>query len=311
MPETASKLPTVTIGISAYQCEENIEQLLSSLFLQEEKLVRIKNIIVYCDGCTDQTVNKAKQIKNRRGKKVVIIDSLTNKGYAHSVQSIINKSSSDFLILLNDDISIRSNKLIGHLITTFSKDRQIGFVCGDIQALDPTTFIGRCVKTSFDAFKLIRTAHRNGYSVYTADGKIMALRMEFAKNLDLNQTKIAGNVDIYIYFRAISTGWKYAFSPEAKIYCRLPETITDYRSQKIRAAKSRVMLREYFGRLVDTEFELPKKLYFVSTIRIFLKYPLEALLFKLLINNFYLLRGKNNFTKWKLASSTKKLLSAK
>lgn len=301
------KKPTVTVGISAYQSEKNIEKLITTLLLQKESEIEIEKIIVYCDGCKDNTGKIVKKIQVKSPNRIQLLDVKKNKGYAYSVQKIIEKNKSQFLVLLNDDILIRSTTFVENLAKTMIKNTKIGYACGNIVPLQPTNFIGRCVYVSFLTYQPLRLQYKKGISPFTVDGKVMILRKEFADSLNLSSTKETGNVDIFIYFATLSSGWKYAFVTNAKVYYRLPETISDFRNQEMRTRKSKVILEKYFGDIVREEWSIPKDLYLLSSISSFIKYPIESLFFKFVVSNFYLFRNDHFFKTWQLAESTKNL----
>lgn len=292
---------TVTIGIPAYQSEQNIKQLLLSILKQRQDKIRIERILVYVDGSKDSTAQVARSVKN---KKIQVINSSKNKGFAFGLQTLISKNNSDVFVGLNDDIRIDSNTVIEELVKPFSNKR-IGLVGGNITALPPISFIGRCIYSSYLVFKPLRLNVKKGNSDLTCDGKIFALSKAFAKTLNLKRANV-GNVDIYLYYENLKQRRGYAFSKKAEVKFRLPETITDFKNQEARAAVSRKIMQNTFGSLFVSNHYFPKMLYLRSILSVFIRYPVETLVFKLFINNF-LDSGKKSYIKWKLALTTKKL----
>lgn len=295
------KKVSVTIGIPAYQSQNNIKQLLESLITQKQTDFRIEKIIVYADGCTDDTVINARSVKNRI---IQIINSKKNKGYATALQSLISKNKSDIFVGLNDDIRLDSNSVISELVKKFS-NKKVGLVGGNIKALNPRTFIGRCIYSSYLVFEPIRYAIKKGKTDLTCDGKVFALSKDFAKTLNLKKTQV-GNVDIYLYYENLRQNRLYSFAKKAEVKFRLPETIEDFRSQEIRSQMSRKAIQLKFGSLFNENHNLSKFVYLYSILKVFIKYPLETIIFKFLINS-RLSTSKKNHYKWKLALTTKKL----
>lgn len=300
-----NKKLTITIGIPAYQSAHNIKNLLRAILKQKEKLIVIEKILIYADGCTDKTVEEAKSLKNSRIK---VFSEKVNRGYAYSFQYLINRSTSDVFVGLNDDIKIKSRSAIEALVSPIMEDKKIGLVGGNVVSLLPKTFIGRCVYTSYLSFLPIRLKWKNGKSKFTCDGKILALKKSFYKSLKLLSASTA-TVDIYLYFENLRQRRKYAFAKDAIVYYRLPETIGDFRNQEERTRKGFEIMRGHFGKIVEAEHWIPRKLYWLSSLKVFLKYPLESLFFKIFINSFYILQRNKEFKKWRLAKSTKHLLS--
>ena len=296
------KKTTVTIGIPAYQAEQNIKNLLISLVNQKTKLITIESILVYADGCTDNTVKNAKSVNSN---KIQVIAAKKNKGFAFALQSLIKKNQSRIFVILNDDIRIDSFGVIEELVKPLIRDRKAGLVGGNIRALPPQSFIGRCIYASYLTYLPLRYGFRNGETDLTCDGKILALRKEFAGSLNLTKLPI-GNVDIYLYYEALKKGWLYKFAKKAVVVFRLPETVADFRNQEIRAEASRRLVKELFGSLYIDNNKLSFFEYLKSALNVFAKYPIETLFYK-----FYLKRqlkvNKRSYSKWKLALTTKKL----
>ena len=292
---------TVTIGIPAYQSEENIKKLLLSLLAQKQNQIRIKKIIIYVDGSSDNTAKVARSIKSKR---IQVINSRKNKGFAFALQSIISKNDSDIFVGLNDDIRLDSDSVIEEITKPFS-NKKVGLVGGNIVALPPRTFIGRCIYASYLAFAPLRYSINNGKSDLSCDGKILALSKKFAQSLNLKKTD-AGNVDIFLYYENLKQGYKYSFAKKAEVKFRLPETIKDFKSQEARSEMSRKLVQTRFKDLFVTNHNFSKVKYIKSVVSVFIKYPLETLIFKLLINSF-LPSNKKGYHKWKLALTTKKL----
>lgn len=297
------KKTTVTIGIPAYQSEHNIGQILNSLIKQKEVIIKIEKILVFADGCTDSTIKVAKSVEN---PKIKVFYTKYNRGYAHALQFLIKKSTSEVFVGLNDDISLELENVIEELVKPIIKDKKVGLVGGNVIALPPKTFIGRCIYTSYLAFLPMRYRIKDGETKLTCDGKILAITKDFADSLSLTKTKI-GTVDIFIYFSNLVQGRKYKFAKKAKVLYRLPETIKDFRAQEIRTRLSYEIMRKHFGKIVEIEHDFPKIEYLRSTFGVFVKYPLESILFKLIINGIYFLDKSRAFSKWGLALSTKKL----
>lgn len=296
------KKATVTIGIPAYQSENNIAQLLKSLLKQKQKNIKIESILVYSDGSKDKTAENAKSVKN---KIIKVINSKKNKGFAHAFNYLLKSNKSDVFVELNDDIRIDSNSVIEELVKPIIKNKKVGLVGGNIKALKPATFIGECIYASYLVFLPLRLSYKKGETDLTCDGKIMALSKEFAKSLKLESSKV-GNVDIYLYYENLRQNRLYRFAKKAEVLFRLPETLIDFKNQEKRSMISRDLMQKNFGELFQAGHKLSKTTYLKSVFSVFLKYPLQTLLFKILANR-PAVTGKKSAIKWKLALTTKKL----
>src|SRR4030065_104507 len=94
---------TVTVGIPAYNEEKNITSLLFAINQQSRNNFILDKIILLSDGSTDQTVTKAKQIKDFG---LYISENQQRMGKAYSLDKIISQTNSDVLFIFDADIRI-------------------------------------------------------------------------------------------------------------------------------------------------------------------------------------------------------------
>ena len=98
------EFPLVTIGLTCYNAELTIIGAINSCFNQ---VWPNTEVIVVDDFSTDSSVTKIRDHINE--KNVKFIKHKENKGYAGSVNSIINNASGDFITIFdNDDFSIKN-----------------------------------------------------------------------------------------------------------------------------------------------------------------------------------------------------------
>ena len=294
---------TVTIGVPAYQSEGNIAPLLESLCQQHNSRIRIEKILVYSDGSTDNTVRCAQSVQDRR---VNIFPSKHNRGYAYALEYLIKKSSSDIFVTFNDDVMIKDGTMVEKLVAPMIEDPTVTFVSGNIEALPPKTFIGRSIYTSYLAFIPIRQGIRGGQNMYSCDGKVLALRRDFARTVSLEHESTA-TVDIFLYFENLRFGGVYRFVQDATVQFRLPETAQDWRNLQRRSVLTRQLMQKTYGSLYEREAHIPRFLYCRSLARVALKYPLESAVFKFLINSGTSPTHVTPFKRWTLTTSTKRL----
>lgn len=298
--------PTVTVAIPAYNSSKNIKNLLNSLLSMETSLVKKYSILVHIDLGSDNTAEVVKKVKSKRIK---VITATTRKGFAGSVQSIFKENTSNVLVIINDDIVIKDNKLVTKIIKLVKSDRKIMLASGNPIPQEPESFIERGIERTFYAYYNFRHAQQlhNGFSF---DGKVMVFTKKyislftFPKNLST-----MGNVDGYLYLWCKKNNYKYLHMPEVKVYFRLPQTVKDYYSWQKRSILSMKIWKKTYGKLVNIEYSLPK-ISISTKISEFLIDPMPVLVVAFInfIVNLNISVQKHKFiTHWNLAKSTKKL----
>lgn len=297
---------SISVGIAAYNCQDNIFPLLKSILSQ--KIIRkVDQIIVYSDASQDQTVKEARKIK---GKKIIVIDAKKRQGFAHAVETLLRLNKSEITILLNDDIKITDGHFIEKISKAFTHER-VGLVTANPQPIRPKGFIEKAANSAFRVYEKMRYTMRNGNNEFTCDGKVLALSKSFIKSLKMpkNYEQI-GNTDSFIYFSCLANGFKYKHVKKAVVKFKLPSNLKDYLSLTIRNNTDPYILKGKFGKLVEREYKKPKLAFCYFGIIEFFKNPIGAIfifIFGLyVINKAKQVRKAFNPT-WDIVLSTKNL----
>jgi len=299
---------SVSIGIAAYNAQNNISRLLTALLKQKETDFNLKRIVVHSDASSDDTV---KIIKSFRNRKIKVIDNKKRKGFGGSIKSLLDQVEGDIAVLLNDDIRITDLNLINKLIQPFISEAKIGLVCGHPLPLPPENFIENAALSSYKAFDRMRTYIKNGNSKYSCDGKILVLNSQFVNKLDFpTNFKKMGNVDAYMYFSCIEKGFEFRFIKDAVVYYRNPQNITDLINWQIRNNSNKFVLRKRFKKIIDQEYYKPPLLYWRCMLMEFIKNPLGCTF--IFIFRFYINYQANKYSKafnptWELISTSKNI----
>src|SRR3989344_3768380 len=98
-----TKKLTVTIGIPAYNEQENIQAMLKSVLAQKGNNFVIKKIVVVSDGSSDQTVSKVKEIQ-KESHLISLVEGKTRKGKIIRLNKIYSLNKSDILFTFDADI---------------------------------------------------------------------------------------------------------------------------------------------------------------------------------------------------------------
>ena len=90
-----------TIGICAYNEGKNISRLLENI-LRKQKLPALSEVIVVCSGCTDRTVEIAREYANEDSRIRVLVEN-QRRGKASAINQILAHADSDAILFLSAD----------------------------------------------------------------------------------------------------------------------------------------------------------------------------------------------------------------
>ncbi len=256
-----NKLPTVTVGIPAYNEEANIGYLLDNLVNQDISNFQLVKILINSDGSTDNT-NKIVRSKNLQN--VELIENAETIGHPARQNEIFEKAESDIVVLLNADIQIDNKKFIEKLIMPVAKEG-VDLTSCKIVENTPESLVERAVSISMKIKNEVFEAVKEGNNVYTCHGPARA----FSKNLYKKIKFIEGpGEDAFSYLYCIKSGNKYKYVKDIYVNYSLSNNFTDYKRQNLRYLKAKENMKFYFGAdFVKSQYELP----LLKTVGIILK----------------------------------------
>lgn len=295
-------MTTITIATSAYNEEKNVTNFLNSILEQNEEGFVIKEILIISDGSTDKTAELAKSFKN---EKIEVLDYKKREGKSKRLNQIFEMLKSDVLILFDSDVILANRNTVSNLIKPFLGDSDIDLVGGNSRPLPGKNIIERGVNCSFRVFDKLRVL---GYWAYGCDGRILAMTKKFAKSVSVPKDMIAN--DAFMYFWAITHGFKFKHVRSAIVNYRSPQTIKDQIRQNTRFIAAHYRLERIFGSIVPQQYKMPSGYYFKETLKEFVKHPIDAsVLFCInLICRWKAKRSERNLTAiWQIAQTTKNL----
>ncbi len=263
------KKQSVTVGIAAYNEGKNIKKILTDILCQKQDNWKLKEIIVYSDGSTDNTSSEVKKI---RSSHISLITCKKRLGKAEGINQILARFNSDILVLFDADERIFKRSVISSIVKAFN-NKKVVLAGGNTQPLKPKTFFQKAVYSTFNVFNESRKYVKNGNNIFGATGGCLALRQSFAKKLHLPPVL---NDDDYIYFSAISKKHTFKYVEEAEVFYKLPVNLRDYLRQSFRSnpEAATINMSKYFGDLVKIEYRRPVFRYLKSIFSELQKNPL-------------------------------------
>jgi glycosyltransferase involved in cell wall biosynthesis len=300
-----TKLPTVAVGIAAYNEEHNIGNVIGDILKQNRDAWRLDKIYIACGGCTDNTVNVVKSMKSDRIK---IFINPNREGKAADEQRIFDEFSSDYLVMFDADVRLQGINVINRLIKTFRGNSRIRLVGGNPRPYPPRTFFERAVYGTFGVLDKSRSAIGGGHNIYRCSGQCLAMTKNFAKSIRFPTGLIAE--DDFIYFSCLRQNGLFRYCPAAVVMYNLPKKPGDYIRQVFRADPDAAgaNVQKYFGPMVQEQYRRPYRFYVPAVLAVFIRNPAGSLLviaIRLLSKPLVPFVSKQYRLDWYTAKSTK------
>ena len=232
--------PTLTcsIGIMAYNEEANIGRLLQALLDQQTLNCVIKEIIVLVSGCTDNTESIVREF-SARDPKIKLLVQPRREGKASAVNLFLRHAQSDILVLESAD-TIPEPTTIQRLLEPFA-DPEVGMTGGHpIPINDPRTFMGFVVHLLWELHHQIALQHPKL-------GELTAFRRVFHR-IPYDSAVDEANIEPLIR----GQGYQLRYVPEAIVYNRGAETVSDFLKQRRRIYAGHLRMRREQGYAVST-----------------------------------------------------------
>ena len=256
-----NKYPTLVIGIPAYNEQENIKNLLDDLAKQDYAGVALKQIIIASDGSTDQT---AEIVRSYPNPKIKLIDNSDRRGVAARQNQIIDRTSTDVLVLLDADIRIKDPKFIEKMITPIING-QADLTSSALQELPSPGLLGSALITSMKIKTHLFESWKNGNNGYLCHGPTRA----FCKKL-YQTTKFIVNdgEDMYSYLVCIKNNFRFQYVRSAVALYQVPSTLKDHLKQSIRFFKYHSDFSAFFEKdLIARELRIPISAYLSGAVK--------------------------------------------
>ncbi len=250
MPST---IPTVTVGIPAYNEEANIVFLINDLLRQHEHGFVIEKILVVSDGSTDRTVERVNAISDKR---IEIRDHELRRGLAERQNELLSSLTheTDAIVLIQGDVRLASRRTLSELVRPVLED-QADLVSGRVMALAPRTLTEHALYVSHLLKLRLFEQWRKGRNLYTCTGVARAFSRRLASKLRFVESV---GEDAYSYLFCRTKGFRYAYAKNAEVLIRLPDNFEDHARQSIRFHQSRDRFSGVFDRRsIEHEYSLP------------------------------------------------------
>lgn len=214
------QMKTCSIGIMAFNEDNNIRFLIRDLLMQEMENFLIIEIIVVASGCTDLTEDVVIQMQKKNNKIRLLIQE-DRKGKASAINLFLNQAKGDYIVLINADTRIDKNAV--ELILSPLLNNRIGMTGGRAIPLNKkNTFMRYCANILWEL-------HHELSLIKPKLGELVAFK-NCIKGIPVETATDEASLEA-IFTRS---GLSLKYVPEAFVYNKGPETIKEFLLQRER-----------------------------------------------------------------------------
>lgn len=296
---------TLTIGISAYNEEKNIEHLLRSIFYQRAKNYTLEKVIVLLDGCTDDTYSVLRDLQ-KQFKQIEIVHDNKRSGKSCRINQLFKLAKSEILVIVDADTALASSNSLEAIVSSFASSK-VGLVGGHDTPVKPVTFVEKIISYSGYVWYQIRKDVNKGNTIHNHHSCFSALHKNVYRKILLPKNAIAD--DDFIFISTMKLGYTFKFAKYAGLKYKCPSNIDEYITQSVRFFKLKKEIVGYFGQESIAYYFIPTKYKVRAFLYCFFNNPL---LFVLAMSLQFLTRVSVKREKktrsngyWNIISSTK------
>lgn len=289
----------VSIGIMAYNEENNIGKLLDILISQKENNYQLLEIIVIASGCTDKTISIVKEYQ-QKNEKIKLLVQQKREGKASAINLFLKNAKGEIIVLQSADILCEKDAL-DKIVLPF-KDKKVGAVACKIVCEYSGNFL-----TKFYT-KIFWELHHYISQISPKCGEMLAFRNvlpEIAYNTATDET--------YIIAMLVQLGYKLYYAEEVLVFNKGAASLKEIILQRRRHLAGYIHLKKTLNYLPQTMNNfLVLKFLFLKLKPKFWELPLVTIVILIEIYARFLalydwyIKKKNPYI-WEVAQSTKKL----
>jgi len=212
----------ISLGIMAYNEEDNIAPLLEAVLNQGFSNSFLKEIIVVASGCIDRTEEIVLSF-SKKDKRIRLLIQPKREGKASAINLFLSYATGEILILESGDTLPKRNTL-NKLVTPFENNKVGMTGAHPIPVNTKNTFIGFTVH-------LMWFLHHNIALTSPKLGELVAFR-NFVREIPHDTAVDESCIEAIVRKK----GYCLCYVPEAVVYNKGPENIKDFIKQRRRIA---------------------------------------------------------------------------
>lgn len=227
-----------SVGVTAYNEEANIGQLLAALVDQHVHEVEIAEIIVVASACTDRTVEIVKEAM-MLDERVKLIEQERREGKTSAINIFLKASTCDICVLESGD-TIPHEYAVEHMVRMF-RDPAVGMVGAQKVAVNTPDHI-----TGLLSHLRLRMEHELCLEIPRL-GEMIAFRKVF----DEIPPDVAMD-EAFVEAIVVRNGMQVRYAPDAIVYNTGPTTVNDFIRQRRRNHAGHLYLKHKYGYKVSS-----------------------------------------------------------
>jgi poly-beta-1,6-N-acetyl-D-glucosamine synthase len=230
-------MPTVSVGVCAYNEERNIRASLESIMRQSADLP-IKEILIVSSGSTDGTDEIVRQFE-RLDRRFRLVRQERREGKNSAINEILKQAKGDILVLVNADNQLDEGSL-RRLLEPF-EDETVGVSGGHpVPVNDKESVTGFAVHMLWDM-------HHRISLIYPKIGELMAFR-----RLDKALPTTSQSDEDLIRIELEKRGLRSVYVAGAVVFNKGPTTVADFWKQRTRVNIGEKYLKRWLNYQVPT-----------------------------------------------------------
>lgn len=227
-----------SVGVTAYNEEQNIGPLLEALVDQHLHDVEIAEIIVVASACTDKTVPIVREFM-ARDPRIRLIEQPKREGKTSAVNQFIAAAQTDICVLESGD-TIPHEYAVEHMVRMFA-DPTVGMVgAHKVPVNTPDHIAGLLTHLR------LRMEHELCLEIPRL-GEMIAFRKVFER-IPADVAMDEAFVEAFI----VKRGMEVKYAPDAIVYNTGPTTIGDFMRQRRRNHAGHLFLKHKYGYAVSS-----------------------------------------------------------
>ena len=290
----------IAVGICAYNEECVIEKSIRSIFSQKLTEVRVKEVIVVASGCTDNTIPIVQNLQKEFPVLRLIVEE-KRAGKNSAINKYLDNKTCDIVAMLNADNVFATEDSLEQLIIPF-KDEHVGITGGrPMPTNDTKDKIGYAVN-------MMWLMHHNLALIHPKIGEIIAFR-DIGTRL---RTDLQSDEDT-LRMMLEKAGYICLYTPKCIVYNRGPETVEDFKKQRIRVNVGECTMKELYDYNIPTWSNWLLFRSFMKSIWTLGPHPVKTI-YAVRLERYcrkvaiqHVKEGKDSMSVWDRVDSTKKL----